>query len=51
MNILQKFNKQIDSDLADILSISIYGIKKETNLEDILKEVEDIYTTHFPDCK
>lgn len=51
MRISQTFRKQTDSgsDSDSKLSIFFNEIDKNTKLEDILKEVESIYSTYFPD--
>ena len=45
----QRFNRKTESESGGVLSISLYDIDKKTSLKDVIKEVENIYTTHFPD--
>jgi hypothetical protein len=49
MRISQTFRKDTSSDSDSKLSISLNEIDKNTKLEDVLKEVENIYSTHFSD--
>lgn len=48
MRVSQVFRKETSSDSNSKLSIFFHEIDKNTKLEDVLKEVEGIYSTYFP---
>lgn len=49
MRVSQTFRKDVNSDTSGLLTVSLFDIDKNIKLEDVLNEIKNIYSNHFPD--